>query len=246
MKLNKLKIKKTLYIYQLTFRQIYKIEKKSDSFITCFHSSLELSLLTESVDTDWVISVSGLLIGALKMECLFLRVSRSSPIFALIRSEKSCSERFWKLLRVPRGLGYVSEARRLKILLVDQTSSSMSESMDVPVELGCLFFGGLSAETYWNKQKRETISENISNVKMKTVSVLNPAFPHIVSVHFGKDAELCAVRDPTMEDQNLLIDHRHQWQPAEYLLQQLQDPFTMHLIAKKRLNFHLNMRLSFY
>lgn len=119
------------------------------SFITCLHSSLALSLLTESEDTDGLMLFSNLLIPELKMDCLLLRISSSSSVFALSRSEKSCRERFWKLSRVPRGLGYVREALRWKSLLVEQTSSSMSESMDTPAELMCLLFGGLSAETYW-------------------------------------------------------------------------------------------------
>lgn len=122
--------------------------------ITCFHSSFELSLLKDS-DAEGPASFSDLL--EIKMDCFFLRVSSSSPAVSLIRSEKSCRERFWKLSRVPRGLGNVREVRRWKILLLGQTSSSMSESMDIPAKLWFLFFGGLSAETYW--ENRQVISE---------------------------------------------------------------------------------------
>ena len=129
-------------------------------FITCFHSSLMFSLLVVSEDTDGFNSFSDLLTPKLKRDCLFLWISSSSSTLTLIRSEKSCSERLWKLLRDPRGLGYVREARRWKSPLLDHTSSSMSESMDVPDELMCFFFGGRSAETYWekNKQRRARFS----------------------------------------------------------------------------------------
>lgn len=54
-------------------------------------------------------------------------------------------------------------------------------------------------------------------------------FPHIVSVHSAEDAEVCGVGDPSVENQHLLVDHCRQWQPAEDLLQQLQDPFAVQL-----------------
>lgn len=186
--------------------------------ITCFHSSFELSLLKDSEDALWFISFSVLL--KLKMDCFFLWNSSSSPTVNLIRSEKSCSERFWKLSRALRGLGNVREVRRWKILLLDHMSSSMSESMDVPVDLCRVFFGGLSAETYWGKSA--VISEIEQLIQIKTsvgVSVLGwvsikeliPAAltcPHIVPVQSRKDAEVCDVRDPSMEYQHLLVDHR--------------------------------------
>lgn len=189
-------------------------------FITCFHSSFELSLLKDSEDAVGVMSFSDLL--KLKMDCFLLWNSSSSPTVNLIRSEKSCSERFWKLSRAPRGLGNVREVRRWEILLLDEPSSSMSESMDVPVDLWCFFFGGLSAETYWEKQAGAVISGIKQLIKIKTsvgVSVfgwvsikefITAALicPHIVPVQSSKDAEVCDVRDPSMEYQHLLVDHR--------------------------------------
>lgn len=129
------------------------------SSITCFHSSLALSQLTGSEDA--AISFSGLSVPKLKTDSFLLRISRSSS--TLIRLEKSCSERFWKFWRVPMGLGNVREGRRWQSLTVDQASSSMSESVDIPAELWYLFFGGLSAETYWEKQMRAQISGTFKN-----------------------------------------------------------------------------------
>lgn len=61
-------------------------------------------------------------------------------------------------------------------------------------------------------------------------SLFHPWVPHIVSVHSCEDAEVYGVGDPSVENQHPLIDHRHQRQPAENLLQQLQDPFAVHLM----------------
>lgn len=120
--------------------------------VTCFHSSLSVSLLRESDDWGGLTPFSDT--PRQKMDCLLLQLSSSSPVVSLILSEKSCSERFWKLSRVPRGLGKVREVRRWKSLFWDHVSSSMSESMDVPVEAWLLlFFGGLSAETYWGDRR---------------------------------------------------------------------------------------------
>lgn len=119
--------------------------------VTCFHSSLNVSLLRESVDWGGLMPFSDP--PRQKMDCLLLWLSSSSPAVSLTRSEKSCSERFWKLSRVPRGLGKVREVRRWKSLFWDQMSESVSESMDVPVEAWLLLlFGGLSAETYWGER----------------------------------------------------------------------------------------------
>lgn len=126
-------------------------------FVTCFHSSLSVSLLRESDDWGGLTAFSDP--TGQKMDCLLLRNSSSSPAVSLILSEKSCSERFWKLLRVPRGLGKVREVRRWKSLFWDQMSSSTSESMDVPVEAWLLLlFGGLSAETYWGDRREAAAS----------------------------------------------------------------------------------------
>lgn len=79
------------------------------SLITCFHSSAGFSLLIDSVDIAWDMSFSDL---KWNMDCLLLLISIWSTTLPLSRSEKSCSERLWKLSRVPRGLGYMREVRR--------------------------------------------------------------------------------------------------------------------------------------
>lgn len=99
-------------------------------------------------------SFSVLLTAVWSRESLLLLSSLSS-IVPLMRPEKSCSERFWKQSRAPRGLGYEKEARRWKILLLLQASSSKSPSIDNPAELLVLFFGGLNAETYWRRSTRK-------------------------------------------------------------------------------------------
>lgn len=120
--------------------------------LTCFHSSLSASLLRESDDWEGLMPFSDP--PRQKMDCPLLRHSSSSPAVSLTLSKKSCSERFWKLSRVPMGLGKVREARRWKSLFWDQMSESVSESMDVPVEAWLLLlFGGLSAETYWGDRQ---------------------------------------------------------------------------------------------
>lgn len=50
-----------------------------------------------------------------------------------------------------------------------------------------------------------------------------------MSVHSGDDVEVCGVRDPAVHDQHLVIDHCGQRQPAEDLLQELQDLLAMEL-----------------
>lgn len=82
---------------------------------------------------------------------LLLLSSSSSSAGNLTRLEKSCRERLWKLVRAPRGLAQVREVRRWKILLLHETSSSTSESMDVPA----LLVGGLRAETYWENTAKQ-------------------------------------------------------------------------------------------
>ena len=52
---------------------------------------------------------------------------------------------------------------------------------------------------------------------------------HLVAVHAGQDAEVRGVRDAAVQHQHLLVDHRRQGQPAEDLLQQLQDALAVHL-----------------
>lgn len=50
-----------------------------------------------------------------------------------------------------------------------------------------------------------------------------------MSVHSGDDVEVCGVRDAAVHDQHLVIDHCGQRQPAEDLLQKLQDLLAMEL-----------------
>ena len=52
---------------------------------------------------------------------------------------------------------------------------------------------------------------------------------HLVAVHAGEHAEIRGVRDSAVQNQHLLVDHRRQGQPAEDLLQQLQDALAVHL-----------------
>jgi len=54
-------------------------------------------------------------------------------------------------------------------------------------------------------------------------------FSHNMSVQSGQDTKVRGVRDAPMEDQHLLVNDCCQWQPAENLLQQLQDPFAVYL-----------------
>lgn len=58
--------------------------------------------------------------------------------------------------------------------------------------------------------------------------------PHAVSVHSGQDTKVRGVGDASMEDQHLLINHGRQRQPAENLLQQLQDPLAVNLRNKNK------------
>lgn len=44
---------------------------------------------------------------------------------------------------------------------------------------------------------------------------------YFVSVHSGYRVEVCRVRDPTMHNQHLVINHCGQRQPAENLLENL-------------------------
>lgn len=55
-------------------------------------------------------------------------------------------------------------------------------------------------------------------------------------VQFGQDGEVSGVGDASMEDQHLLVDHRCQRQPAEDLLQQFEDPFSVNLKENQSLN----------
>lgn len=93
----------------------------------------------------------------------------------------------------------------------------------------------------WNilgKDQRTDFRDHITDKKWNHICVslsrkgssqLYVSSPHIVPVQFCKDAEVCGVRDPSMEDQHLLVNHCCQWQPAENFLQQLKDSFAVHL-----------------
>lgn len=50
-----------------------------------------------------------------------------------------------------------------------------------------------------------------------------------MSVHSGDGVQVGGVRDPAMDDQHFVVHQRRQRQPAENLLEQLQDLPAMHL-----------------
>lgn len=52
---------------------------------------------------------------------------------------------------------------------------------------------------------------------------------HFVSVHSGNGVQVGGVRDPAMDDQHFVVNQGGQRQPAENLLEQLQDLLAMHL-----------------
>lgn len=129
------------------------------SSITCFHSSTTVRLLRDSEDAAAALSFFGGLMSLSRMDRLLPLISTSSTALTLSRSEKSCSERFWKLSRL-MGLRNAREFWRRNDLWRHEVSKSMSESMDIPAELWCLFFGGLSAETYcWGTEKSRDVRE---------------------------------------------------------------------------------------
>ena len=57
---------------------------------------------------------------------------------------------------------------------------------------------------------------------------------HFVSVHAGDEVKICRVRDASMQNQHLLIDHRRQRQPTEDLLEKLQNFLTVNLWTRER------------
>lgn len=66
-----------------------------------------------------------------------------------------------------------------------------------------------------------------------------------MSVHSGYGAEVRRVGDPSVHDQHLMVDDCRQRQPAEYLLQKLQNLFAMHLHNAEKLTVtHTNTSMS--
>lgn len=74
---------------------------------------------------------------------------------------------------------------------------------------------------------------NVKNVNFTDAQTLS----HFVSVHSGYGVEVCGVRDPSMHDENLVVDHRGQRQPAEDLLKKLKDLLAVNLQP----NIHIGM-----
>ena len=67
---------------------------------------------------------------------------------------------------------------------------------------------------------------------------------YLVSFHPGDDIEVRGVGYSPVDHQHLAIDHRGQGQPAEHLLQKLQDLLAVNLWKECFLNFGLGAKIG--
>lgn len=81
--------------------------------------------------------------------------------------------------------------------------------------------------------KKKIIKKTLLFCHHSTFNTNSPLY--FVSVHSGYGAEVSHVGEPSVHNQHLVVNDCGQGQPAEYLLQKLQNLFTMHLYTTQKL-----------
>jgi len=79
---------------------------------------------------------------------------------------------------------------------------------------------------------------DLQSVKCKNTDFIDTeGLSYFVSVHSGDHVEVRRVGDPAVHNQNLILNHCGQRQPAEDLLDELEDRLAVHLQKKGRTQF---------